>query len=106
MNSTSQYVLPFGKYKGMYAVDVAEITVVDKAGNDKNVGLTYLEWLTKQAWFRDAEVIEKIIHNARNNMSDADDEEPAPPPKPQKKELKPKKGTVKITQNQTLDMNA
>ena len=59
MTTTNQYVLPFGKYKGMYAVDAAEITVVDKNGNDKNVGLIYLEWLTKQAWFRDTEIIKK-----------------------------------------------
>ena len=60
MTTTNQYVLPFGKYKSMYASDVALLTTVDKNGNDKNVGLIYLEWLTKQAWFRDTEIIKKI----------------------------------------------
>ena len=103
MTTTNQYVLPFGKYKGMYAVDIAEITVVDKNGNDKNVGLLYLQWLChpNQSWFRDTEIIKKIIEDAKTNMSDADEEPESEPEPPKKKE--PKKKSINIEHNKTLN---
>ena len=101
MTTTNQYVLPFGKYKSMYASDVALLTTVDKNGNDKNVGLIYLEWLTKQAWFRDTEIIQKIIEEAKTNMSEAD-EEPEAEPEPPKKEKKPKTKSINIEHNKVL----
>ena len=102
MTTTNPYVLPFGKYKGYYAVDVAEITVVDKNGNDKNVGLVYLEWLTKQSWFRDTEIIQKIIEDAKTNMSDGEDADEEPEPEPPKKK-EPKKKSINIEHNKTLN---
>ena len=103
MTATNQYVLPFGKYKSMYASDVALLTTVDKNGNDKNVGLIYLEWLTKQAWFRDTEIIKKIIEEAKTNMSDIEaDDEPETEPEPPKKEKKPKTKSINIEHNKVL----
>ena len=104
MTTTNQYVLPFGKYKGMYACDVAEITVVDKNGNDKNVGLLYLQWLChpNQSWFRDTEIIKKIIEEAKTNMSDADEEPESQPEPPKKEKKEPKKKSINIEHNQVL----
>ena len=101
MTTTNPYVLPFGKYKSMYACDVALLTTVDKNGNDKNVGLSYLQWLChpNQSWFRDTEIIKKIIEDAKTNMPEAD-EEPEPEP-PKKKE--PKKKSINIEHNKTLN---
>ena len=97
-----EYVLKFGKYKNMRAVDVAEIYVVDpKTQEDKPVGLLYLEWLCKQDWFKHKDIVEQVIQNAKGCMSDAD-AEMSPEEQPKKKEQK-KKGTVKITTNETLD---
>ena len=94
------YVLKFGKYKNMRAVDVAEIYTVDGEGNDKPVGLVYLEWLCSQDWFKHTDILEQAICNARNAMSDEADSEPEPEPQPKKKKEKKdkelKKGTVKI----------
>ena len=101
MTATNQYVLPFGKYKSMYASDVALLTTVDKNGNDKNVGLIYLEWLTRQAWFRDTEIITKVIQEAKTNMSEAN-EEPETEPEPPKKEKKPKTKSINIEHNKVL----
>ena len=45
----------------MRAVDVAEIYTVDKDGNDKPVGLMYLEWLRLQDWFKHADILLLLI---------------------------------------------
>ena len=44
-----KYVMVFGKYKNMRAVDVAEIYNVDTNGEDKPVGLLYIKFLVKNA---------------------------------------------------------
>ena len=59
--SPEKYILAFGKYKNMRAVDVAQISVVDKAGNDKPTGLLYLEWLCEQEWFKHKDIVFEVI---------------------------------------------
>ena len=79
------YVMHFGKFKDQRAVDIAKIYKVDKDGNDVPVGLNYLIWFCEKCdWFKHADIIQKIIDNAKQNMS----EEPksAPKPEPKKKE--------------------
>ena len=112
--SPEKYIMPFGKYKGMYASDVAQITVVDKSGNDKSVGLNYLQWIVKQDWFTHKETIQKIIKNNDNGMTDEDTEtkelvEEIKKPKVKKEaklsEKKPKKakeGTVQISRENNI----
>ena len=106
MTSTNQkiedYILRFGKYKNYRAIDVAQIYVVDKDGNDKPVGLMYLSWVCKQDWFKHKDIVEQVIQNAKGCMSDAD-AEMSPEEKQKKKESKKKKGTVQIEINETLD---
>ena len=92
-----EYVLRFGKYKNQRACDVAEIYTVDADGNDKPVGLMYLEWLCEQDWFKHANILQQIIENAKSNMSEEADSEPEPQPEPKKK--KDSKKTAKVTIN-------
>ena len=99
MNSTvtpERYVMKFGKYKNMKAVDIAAIYEVDKNGNDKPVGLMYLKFLVEKCdWFRHREIIEQVIKNAVECMN-ADEKEPEQPKEEdkQKKEKKPKKEKI------------
>ena len=93
------YVLKFGKYKNMRAVDVAQIYEVDKDGNYVGKGLKYLSWLCDQDWFKHKDIVEKIIKS--HNSVDAD----AKPEQEPKKKDKIKKGTVRITTNETLDLH-
>ena len=87
-----KYVMAFGKYKNMRAVDVADIYNVDKNGEDKPVGLLYLQWLVDQDWFKHKDIVNEIIKSAIECTS-GDEKEPEPTPKEpkQKKEKKPKK---------------
>ena len=107
------FILPFGKYKSMRAIDVVNITQVDKNGDDKPVGLLYLKWLVSQDWFRNTDIIEQII----KDVEDVDTEtkeitQEINKPKIKKSEAKPtekktkkvKEGTVKIsTENNVLE---
>ena len=95
--SPEKYILAFGKYKNMRAVDVAQISVVDKAGNDKPTGLLYLEWLCEQEWFKHRDIVNEVIRKAQG-QSEADE------PK-KKKDAKQKKGTITISTNETLELN-
>ena len=67
------YVMQFGKYRNMRAIDVANIYEVDKNGEDKPKGLLYLQWIAQQEWFKPTNIIEQIIKNAIDCVS-ADDE--------------------------------
>ena len=89
------YVMRFGKFKDQKAVDIAKIYTVDKDGNSVAKGLMYLEWTCKQDWFKHSDIQQKIIDNAKQNMS-----EESKPAKlePKKKE---KKQTVKISSDET-----
>ena len=109
------YVLRFGKYNKLRAVDVLHITEVDKNGEDKPAGLLYLKWLVEKAdWFKHKEIIQQILKDA--SVEDVDTEtkeivEEIKKPKI-KKESKPtekepkkaKEGTVQIsTENNVLE---
>ena len=91
------YVMRFGKFKDQKAVDIAKIYTVDKDGNSVAKGLMYLEWICEKDWFKHSDIIQKIIYDAKQNMSD--EEEPKPEPK-KKKETK--KSTVKISQEENV----
>ena len=92
-----QYVLKFGKYKDMKAVDVAEIYKVNKDGEDVPVGLNYMIWLCEQDWFKHADILQQIIENAKSNMSEEADSEPEPQPEPKKKKDSKKRTKVNAT---------
>ena len=88
------YVMKFGKYKNMRAVDIADIYEVDKNGDDKPVGLLYLKFLVEKCeWFKHNEIIEQIIKSAIDCTAGDEEKEPQPTPKEpkQKKEQKEKK---------------
>ena len=98
--SPQDYVFRFGKHNGFKAVDVAEMYKVNpKTGADEAVGLKYLHFLVEKCeWFRDTEIIKKVIEIAESNMSDKD---PEPEPTPKKK--KEKKGCVNIESNPVVN---
>ncbi len=101
MNITPEsYVFKFGKYNKMKAIDVAKITEVDKDDNDVPKGLMYLKFLVEKCdWFRHKEIIEQVIKITEEGNKKEEQSKP-------KKEKKEKKhATVKITTNETLDMN-
>ena len=59
--------------------------------------LNYLIWLCEKCdWFKHSDIIQKIIDNAKQNMSE--EPKPAAKPEPKKKE---KKQTVKISSDET-----
>ena len=97
--AAEKYILPLGKYKGMYATDVLRLVIVDKNNSEKRVGEQYLSWLIKQSWFRDTEIIQEVLK--------MDEEKPTEEESKPKKEKKEKKyASVKISTNETLDMNS
>ena len=81
--SLEEYIMPFGKFKNMRIVDVAEICQVDKNGVDKCVGLHYLKWLCDQDWYRHKDIVEQVIKQAEENMTEPEGD-------PKKKESKSK----------------
>ena len=89
--SPKDYVLRFGKYKNMKAIDVADIYEVDKNGKDKATGLMYLKFLTTCEWFKHTAILAEIINIAEECMSDNDDDEKQAEEIPKKKEPKEKK---------------
>ena len=95
----NKYIMPLGKYKGMYLHDVAKLTIVDKNNIDKKVGIQYLNWLIQQSWYRDTDIVMKILKQYETE-EEVDVNEP-------KKEIKEKKinKTVKIEVNKTIDMS-
>ena len=64
------FILRIGQYKDMRAVDVAKIYVIDRYGNNYPKGLMYLQFLCKTDWFRQIDILQKIINNAVNDISD------------------------------------
>jgi len=72
-----EYVMPFGKFIHMRAVDIAEMYKVNpKTGQDEPVGLKYLKWLCapEQSWFKHTNIIEQIIKQAEGCMSEPEGE--------------------------------
>ena len=57
----SCFVLKFGKYKNMLAIDVVDLQTVNKNGETVNTGLAYLQILVKQDWFRQTSIVQFII---------------------------------------------
>ena len=57
----SCYILKFGKYINMLAVDVVGIQTVNKKGEYANTGLKYLQWLVDQQWLNHVDFIKSII---------------------------------------------
>ena len=57
----STYVLKFGKYINMLAVDVVGIQTVNKKWDYANTGLTYLQWLVDQQWLSHVDIKKSII---------------------------------------------
>ena len=85
------YVFRFGKYKNMRAADVAELYEVDKNGDDKPVGLLYLQFLVEKCdWFRHKDIIEQIIKGAVDCCSGDDGKEPETPKPVEAKQKKEK----------------
>ena len=56
----STYVLKFGKYKNMLAVDVVDFQTVNKKGQCEDTGLKYLQWLTTCSWFENTDFIKML----------------------------------------------
>ena len=57
----STYILKFGKYINMLAVDVVDIQTVNKKGEYVVTGLKYLQFLTTCPWFKHAGIVHSII---------------------------------------------
>ena len=90
----TNYVLKFGKYKDHRAVDVAEMYKVNpKTGQDDALGLKYLCWVVKQDWFKHKYIIEEIIKQAEECISEEELSEEEPEKK--KKEIFQKKSEPK-----------
>ena len=51
MNSNN-YIMKFGKFKNMRAVDIAQIKTVNKLGNLENTGINYLKFIVGLDWFK------------------------------------------------------
>ena len=94
-------IIPFGKYKGMRVVDIAEIYIVDKNGEDKPAGLLYLQWLCTQEWYTYKDIIHEIIDKADLCNADKEEQEII---EEIKKPKKKKEGCVKInTESKVVD---
>ena len=65
------YVIPFGRWKGVRATDVAEIFVV-KGDEDIPVGLNYLKSLAQKDWFKYAYLLNSIIKDTEDAMCKQD----------------------------------
>ena len=93
------YVLRFGQYKNMRAVDVAEIYEIDKTGNEYPKGRMYLQFLCKTDWFRHTDILQKIINKAISDISDDEDRDHVHSSmnkdKKTKKDKKPKEKTTR-----------
>ncbi len=92
MTTPETYVLKFGKYRFMKASDVANIKIIDKYGKERAEGLRYLRLLSKQDWFKHADLIEQITNKFHDDEKD---------------EAKPKKTSSKkpkASKNVAIDM--
>ena len=60
MNSNN-YIMKFGKFKNMRAVDIAQTKTVNKLGNLENTGINYLKFIVNLDWFKHATIVQKVI---------------------------------------------
>ena len=85
----STYVMKFGKYKNMLALDVVELQTVNRKGETENSGLEYLEFICKQDWFRHTSIVQSIIADSLEeqnvDMGDIEQKEDEPPKEPKAK---------------------
>ncbi len=103
----SNYVFRFGRYNKLRAVDVLNITEIDKNENEKPAGYLYMKWLIEKAdWFKDKPIIAKILKDAGLDEEPQQEDTKIDPPKEEKKGRvkKNKEATVKIsTEKKTVD---
>jgi hypothetical protein len=68
--SPENYVMSFGKFKGMKAIDIVNIHTVDGNDVDVSTGLNYLEWLLEpeQKWFKHSDIIKKIVEAKKKQI--------------------------------------
>jgi hypothetical protein len=93
------YIMKFGKYCGMKAIDVANIRITDKNGKERREGLRYLKWVCQKDWFKHTSIIEQIISGVDDDEQQGDDEKeikPKPIEKKKKKEPKEPKATKNV----------
>ena len=107
MNSNN-YIMKFGKFKNMRAVDIAQIKTVNKLGNLENTGINYLKFIVGLDWFRHATIVQKVIDEYKEdekidiNINDNNDTdinavyEEQPEPKDVKHKNKKTKSNKKI----------
>ena len=78
------YIMKFGKFINMRAVDISKIHKVNpKTGKDEAAGLKYLKFICEQDWFKHKSILEQVIKQAEENMTE-------PEGNPKKKESKSK----------------
>ena len=88
------YVMPLGKYKGMFLKDVVNIRIIDKSGQEKKEGIRYLRWLCNQDWYHHKQIVEQVISQY---IDDDDEKEEVKPKLPKKKEPKEPKASKNVS---------
>ena len=95
-NDPSTYILKFGKYKNTLAVDVADIQTVNKKGEYENTGLKYLQFLCKQDWFKQVDIVQTIIEDYLQEQGVGD------VPELKTEETEPKKTKAKVKKSDLI----
>ena len=107
MNSNN-YIMKFGKFKNMRAVDITQIKTVNKHGNLENTGINYLKFIVGLDWFKHATIVQKVIddykedektdtnNNTDNNTDINEVYEEQPEPKDVKHKNKKTKSNKKL----------
>ena len=90
----SCYILKFRKYKQMLAVDVVDIQIVNKKGEYENIGLKYLQFLCKQDWFKQVDIVQSIIEDYLQEKDVGD------VPELKTEETEPKKRKAKVKKSE------
>ena len=107
MNSNN-YIMKFGKFKNMRAVDIAQIKTGNKLGNLENTGINYSNFIVGLDWFKHSQIVQKVIDEYEeddktdtNNNTDNDTDinavyEEQPEPKDVKHKYKKTKSNKKL----------
>ena len=90
----SCFILQFGKYKNMLAIDVADIQTVNNKGEYENTGLKYLQWVVDQDWFKQTDIVQSIIEDYLQEQDVGDVPELKEEPEPKKTKAKVKKNDL------------
>ena len=63
--TSDSYIMKFGKYSGMKATDIAQLTTVKqnrkKEEYTEQTGLKYLKFICSTDWFKHTNIIQEII---------------------------------------------